>query len=170
MCPGVVRRARASKFVRGRPPPSGARGGRAASPRHSFDAIVWNVVRYRPAPLLESSRGTLHLEFDLGIALPIECARIALECGFRGTFTVVTSGLAFGVSHHWGSYSIVKRGQVILAEYLATEAAGRLRPKAIALGTLADVPAPALAEVFLCAMRDSDPEKILYKAYGREWE
>src|SRR3989344_4484116 len=65
--------------------------------RYSFSAIVWNAVRYHPMPLIESSRGTLHLEFDVSIALPLECLRTGITHGFIGTFVVVTSGLAFGV-------------------------------------------------------------------------
>ncbi len=139
--------------------------------RHAFNAIVWNVVRYHPAPLLATPRGTLHLEFDLGIALPLECLRLAMAHGFSGSFILVTSGLAFGVKPSWGSYSIVKRGQVIMTDYLAQELANRdVYPKAIALGTITNIPVATLVEVFGRAIENADPEKTLYKAYGVEWE
>ena len=39
--------------------------------RHTFRAIIWDAVRYHPMTLIESSRGTLHLEFDIGVVLPV---------------------------------------------------------------------------------------------------
>lgn len=138
--------------------------------RHDFRAIIWNAVRYHPMPLIESSRGTLHLEFDLGIALPLECLKAALAHGFDGSFVFVTSGLAFGIKPPWGSYSIVKRGQVIAAEYLARELGDRIRAKCIALGAISDIPAATLDEVFTRAIENSDPETITYTAYGPEWK
>ena len=141
--------------------------------RHAFKSIVWNSVRYHPGPLLQSSRQTLHEEFDIAVALPVECLRSALEYGFGkdATFILVTSGLAFFTKESWGSYSIVKHGQVILAEYLAQELAAQgVSTKAIALGTVTDIPATTFEEVFLRAIRNADPVKILYKAYGERWE
>lgn len=141
--------------------------------RHAFRSIVWNAVRYHPGPLLATSRGALHFEFDIGIALPLECLRAALASGFGNgaTFVTVTSGLAFGMKPSWGSYAIVKRGQVIMTDYLAEELAGRgIHPKAVALGAIADVPAPTLREVFERAIDNADPGKTLYKAYGPDWE
>ena len=61
---------------------------------HEFDAIVWNVVRFHPMPLIETSRGTLHLEMDLAIALPLECLRAALARGFSGSLPPFTSAAA----------------------------------------------------------------------------
>jgi NAD(P)-dependent dehydrogenase (short-subunit alcohol dehydrogenase family) len=128
-------------------------------------------VRYHPAPLTETPRGILHLEFDLAIALPLACLKAGLVHGFAGTFILITSGLAFGQSPSWGSYSIVKRGQVIMAEYLSAELAGRgVRTKAIALGSLPQVPRATLAEVARRAIEDKDPGTTLYKAYGPVWE
>jgi len=139
--------------------------------RHAFKSVIWNAVRYHPMPLIESPRGTLHLEFDLGIALPLTCLQVALAHGFAGTFIMVTSGLAFGVKPLWGSYSIVKRGQVIMTEYLAGELASRsVHPKAIALGAIADVPIATLYEVFEHAIENTDPDRVLYEAYGQKWE
>jgi len=137
---------------------------------HRFHSIVWNAVRYFPTPLVESSREMLHREFDLAIALPLACLRAALAHGFTGTFVIVTSGLAFGTRPPWGSYSILKRGQIVMAEYLAAELAGRVQPKAIALGAIAEIPATTLAEVFERAIENADPGKVLYKAYGQKWE
>ena len=139
--------------------------------RHTFRSIIWNAVRYHPMPLIESSRGTLNLEFDISVALPLTCLRAALTHGFAESFIMVTSGLAFGVKPSWGSYSIVKRGQVILAEYLAVELAGKdIQPKAIALGAIAEVPSATLVQVFERAIENADPGKTLYRAYGTTWE
>lgn len=139
--------------------------------RYKFDAIIWNAVRYHPMPLAESSRGTLHLEFDLAIALPLECLKTALACGFAGSFIFVTSGLAFGVKPSWGSYSIAKRGQVITAEYLSTELGAQgVRAKAIALGTITDLPAITLQDAFMHAIENTHPEKTLYRVYDASWE
>lgn len=139
--------------------------------RRAFDAIVWNAVRYHPADLLAASRGTLHLEFDLAVALPLECLKAALARGFSGSFILVTSGLAFSVKPGWGSYSIAKRGQVILAECLAAERAGRgVSPKAVALGAIADLPAETLADAFAHAIENTEPDKVLYTVYGPSWE
>ncbi|MDO8408305.1 MAG: hypothetical protein Q7S95_03680 [bacterium] len=138
--------------------------------RYAFHSIIWNAVRYHPMPLIESSRGTLHLEFDLGIALPLACLRAALAHGFAGTFIMVTSGLAFGVKPSWGSYSIMKRGQVIMAHYFAKELGGRIHAKAIALGTIGDIPASTLRNVFERAIENADSDTVAYTAYGPEWK
>ena len=142
-----------------------------ASSQHSFAGIIWNVVRYNPSALLASSRGTLHLEFDLAVALPLECLKVAHAHGFTGSIILVTSGLAFGVKPGWGSYSIAKHGQVILAQYLATELAEqRVHAKAIALGAIADLSAETLAEAFTHAIENTEPTKVVYKVYGPTWE
>lgn len=140
--------------------------------RHAFSSIVWNVVRYHPSSLMGSTRGAMHVEFDLGIALPLECLKCAVSHGLsEGTFVLVTSGLAFGISPPWGSYSIIKRGQVVLAEYLAAELRDQgIAAKTIALGAVAQVPFSTIGEVFTRAAANTDPEKLLYRAYGKEWD
>jgi len=142
--------------------------------RHAFHAIVWNAVRYFPAPLLEASRSDMHIEFDIAVALPLECLRRAVAHNFKsgGTFIVVTSGLAFSTKPPWGSYSIVKRAQAILVEYLAQELSLRhIYPKAIALGAVERLLPETLEILFTHAIENSEPEKILYQAYGgAHWE
>jgi len=139
---------------------------------HAFDAIVWNAVRYFPQEVLRASRETLHTEFDLGVALPLECLRTALEYrSLSGSekliFVCMTSGLAFGVKPSWGSYSIVKRGQVILAEYLAQESCEHVSARAIALGAVPDTPDSILQDVIAQALESSDDTKVLYTVTGR---
>jgi short-subunit dehydrogenase len=110
--------------------------------RHEFNSIIWNPVQYHPNALLNTSRQILHAEFDLAVALPLECLRSAINHSFAdGTFLIVTSLLAFGNKPTWGSYSMSKRAQVILAEYLAKEISDkRIFPKAIALGSVSSDP------------------------------
>lgn len=139
--------------------------------RYDFRAIIWNAVRYHPAPLLETSRGTLHLEFDLAVGLPLECLQAAIDHGFAGSFVLVTSGLAFGTKPPWGSYSIAKRGQVILAEYLAAELhATNVLARAVALGTISAIPTRTINDVFMHAIGDADRNKVLYRAYNETWD
>ena len=135
-----------------------------------FDAIIWNAVRYHLSPMMESTRGSLHLEFDLAIALPLECLRTALARGFSGRFILVSSGFAFGFGPVHGSYSIVKRGQVILAEYLSRELAGRLEgAAAIAVRILSETPDAVLLEAFTDAIEGSVP-KPFYEMGGARWD
>jgi len=142
---------------------------------HTFDAIIWNAVRYFPQEIRQASRETLHTEFDLGVVLPLECLRTALEHqSLSGSekliFICMTSGLAFGVKPSWGSYSIVKRGQVILAEYLAQESREHVSAKAIALGAVPDTPDTILHDVIIQALESDDDTKVLYAITGRGME
>jgi len=121
---------------------------------HHFDAIIWNVVRYFPGSLHEATRGTLHTEFDLAIALPVACLQFALRSGFGGgsPFVLVSSQLAFGRKASWGSYSIVKEGQVALAQYLTDELSPQVVPRIIAPGSVPAIPGSVLSESFIEAL------------------
>ena len=131
---------------------------------HQFEAIIWNPVLYFPRPLITSSREILHTEFDLAVALPLECLKVAMESGFsRGTFIVVTSLLAFGKKPRWGSYSIVKRAQVVLAEYLADELEEKhVAVTAIALGSVGSIPIEKIQAIFKEAIQNNN-DTALYK-------
>jgi short-subunit dehydrogenase len=136
-----------------------------------INSIIWNTVQYHPSPLLNTSRQALHAEFDLAVALPLECLRSAINHSFKdGTFLIITSLLAFGNKPTWGSYSMVKRAQVILAEYLAKELSdARIFPKAIALGSVSMIPSEVMHEAFINAIENNDPAKIIYKLNEATW-
>jgi NAD(P)-dependent dehydrogenase (short-subunit alcohol dehydrogenase family) len=131
---------------------------------HTFESIVWNSVRYFPSLVLKSTRQKLHAEFDLAIALPIECLRTAMDFSFsKGTFITITSLLAFGIKPNWSSYSITKRGQIILTEYLCFELQDyEIFPKAIALGSVPNISPENIAAAFTNAIENIDPSKSLY--------
>lgn len=138
---------------------------------HLFDAIIWNPVLYVPQNILDATRNTLHREFDLAIALPLECLRAALPYTMHRSahtlvFILVSSGLAFGQKPTWGSYSIVKRGQVILAEYLAQESHEYIHTKVVTLGAIAETPRTVLEVIFTQALEENDETKVLYRIVG----
>ena len=140
---------------------------------HTFDAIIWNVVRYFPKRLSETSREILHTEFDLGVALPTLCLQSALRHGFthNKTFTLVSSQLAFGKKPLWGSYSITKRGQIILASYLNDELLEQgVSLKVLAPGRVPDTADTILYDACARAVENTDPEKILYTIHTDRWE
>ncbi len=131
---------------------------------HKIEAIIWNSVVYFPQPLLSSSRETLHTEFDLAVALPLQCLSYArLHIPKELTFIFVSSGLAFGQKVPWGSYSIMKRGQVIASEYLAEELKGEVVVRSIILGAVPTTLEKHIQKVFLEALEDPLSDKVLYK-------
>jgi NAD(P)-dependent dehydrogenase (short-subunit alcohol dehydrogenase family) len=130
-----------------------------------FDSIIWNPVIYSPSPALGISREKLRDEIDVAVGLPAECVRIAVKHGFLGnrSFVLVTSQLAFGVRTPWCSYSIVKRGQIVLGNYLAEE----LRDfgvviKMLALGVVSEISEREMSDAFCGAIENLEPEKQLY--------
>lgn len=140
--------------------------------KHKFDSIVWNPVRYFPGPLLKSSREALHTEFDLAVALPIECLRMAVKHSFgeNCTFLLITSQLGLGKKPGWGSYSIVKRGQFILNEYLAVELFEKgIFPKTLALGSVPKISEEILTDVIIRAIENNDPSKLFYLVHPDSW-
>lgn len=131
---------------------------------HAVEAIIWNPVLYFPQPLLSVSRETLHSEFDLAIALPLECLKYArLYMRTDLAFIFVSSGLAFAQKVPWGSYSIMKRGQVIASEYLAEELKGEVVVRSIILGAVPATPEKHIQKVFSEALEDALSDKVLYK-------
>ena len=91
--------------------------------RHTFDAVIWNAVQYFINPLAKATRVTLHTEFDLAVALPLTCAHLYLTqpAPADKRFISISSQSAFGARPNLATYSIVKRGQLMLMEYLAQE-------------------------------------------------
>lgn len=91
--------------------------------KHSFEAVIWNAVRYFRQPLSKATRITLHTEFDLAVALPLECAKsyLAAHMPKEKRFIAISSQSALGYRNDLASYSIVKRGQLMLMNYLADE-------------------------------------------------
>jgi len=131
---------------------------------HHFDGIVWNVVRYFPQPLHLATRPTLHTEFDLAVALPLACLQAASHYGFGegSPFVLVASQLAFGRKENWGSYSIAKSGQVMLASYLADELAPDVLPRVVAPGSVPEIPDAILARAFSEALAKEGKGRALY--------
>lgn len=131
---------------------------------HHFDGIVWNAVRYFPGLLHTATRPTLHTEFDLAIALPLACLQAALRGGFGegSPFVLVASQLAFGRKANWGSYSIAKSGQVMLANYLADELSPQVIPRVVAPGAVPTIPDAILARAFLEALAKEGKGRGLY--------
>ena len=128
--------------------------------KHNIDAIIWTPVRYFPMPLIKSSREILHTEFDLAVALPLECLKLARAHGFHGnkTFTLVSSGLATGIKENWGSYSIAKAGENVLGAYLCTELSNSdIAVKVIAFGSLPQIQPERLTEAFCACIENADP-------------
>ena len=131
---------------------------------HIFDAIVWNPVHYTMLPLMKSSRESLHAEFDMAVALPIECVKTAIEKGQRGfVFVLVSSLSAFGYAKHLPSYGIVKNAQIKLADMLSQELRDDLACKVIAPGSVKKISTPRLVEAFRASIDNSEPTKALYK-------
>ena len=92
--------------------------------KHEFDIVIWNAVRYFKTPLLGASRLTLLTEFDLAVALPVECVRLyakADHAGRKKKFIAMASKSAFAYQQGLTSYGIVKQAQITLMDYLAKE-------------------------------------------------
>ncbi|TAJ16022.1 MAG: SDR family oxidoreductase [Dehalococcoidia bacterium] len=88
-----------------------------------YDAIIWNAVAYFIEPLTESTRESLHTEFDLAVALPMVCLKRYAQSKGSSTkrFIMMSSQMAFGHKAGLGSYSVMKRAQVTLIGALALE-------------------------------------------------
>jgi NAD(P)-dependent dehydrogenase (short-subunit alcohol dehydrogenase family) len=137
-----------------------------------FDALVWNPVTYVPRALLDTTRETLHSEFDMAIALPLECLRTALvhqALSSGAPFIITSSQLAFGHKPRWASYSIVKRGQVMLAEYLAREVGDMVTPRCILFGDVPHTDPKICAGAFAEAIENQDREQRLYRVDTDAW-
>ncbi len=120
---------------------------------HTFDVIVWNPVKYFFTSLMESTRESLHREFDLAVALPIECVRSAREIqNFKGTFILVSSLSAFNYRKDLATYSIVKNAQIRTAEVLSLELEGVIAAKVITPSTVIHVPTEELLQLFTDAI------------------
>jgi NAD(P)-dependent dehydrogenase (short-subunit alcohol dehydrogenase family) len=136
----------------------------AAFSTHRFDAIIWNPVHYYLHPLMESSRESLHAEFDMAVALPVECVRAAFGAGQKGFVMVLISSLsAFGYATHLPSYAIVKNAQIKLAEMLSHELGNDLICKVVAPGSVKKISTDRLVDAFDAALRNSEETKLLYK-------
>lgn len=131
---------------------------------NQFDAIVWNAVRYFPGPLHQATRPTLHTEFDLAVALPLQCLQVALRhrFGAGSPFLLISSQLAFGRKSGWGSYSVMKHAQVILADYISDELAHQVLPRVIAPSSVPLIPDMVLARAFGEALEVGDKGRTLY--------
>ena len=122
---------------------------------HTFDVIVWNPVKYFFTSLMESTRESIHREFDLAVALPIECVRAARQIqNFKGTFILVSSGSAFSYRKDLATYSIVKNAQIRTAEVLSLELQGVAVAKVITPGTVKFTSSEELLRLFTDAIED----------------
>lgn len=122
---------------------------------HQFDVIVWNPVKYFFTSLMDSTRESIHREFDLAVALPIECVRAARQIqDFKGTFVIVSSMSAFNYRTDLATYSIVKNAQIRTAEVLSLELRGVVAAKVIAPSTVAHIPTEELLQLFTDAIED----------------
>jgi len=131
---------------------------------HKFDVIVWNPVKYLFTSLMDSTREGLHREFDLAVALPIECVRSARTVqDFKGNFILVSSLSAFNYREDLATYSIVKNAQIRTAEVLSLELEGSVAAKVVAPSTVRYIPSEELIQLFKAAIEDTDPHKIFYK-------
>lgn len=133
---------------------------------HTFDAVVWSPVRYFPSPILHSSREILHTEFDLAVALPLECIKIARMYGFteNKTFTFVTSGLGFDTKPNWGSYSIAKTAENMLSSSLRLELEEKdIAIKLLALGSIQKTLDSTIIQAFIDCIENTDSGKMLYR-------
>lgn len=132
--------------------------------RHTFDVVIWNPVQYYFTPLIQTSRESLHIEFDIAIALPLELLRSILpKSAPASVFALISSMSAFHHSANLGSYGIVKNAQLKLVEGLSVELAGRMFFKAIAPSSVPKIPTETLVDVFISAIENTEPAKILYK-------
>jgi hypothetical protein len=135
---------------------------------HTFDAIIWNPVRCFFTPLLGASRESIHTEFDLAVALPLECIRVALQVPrteSKNLFILVSSISAFRHSENLASYGIVKNAQIKLAEMLSIEVPDQLICKVIAPIRIQQIPPVVLAEAFKKAIENLEPEQVLDKVF-----
>ncbi len=137
--------------------------------QHVFHSIIWNPGRFFHSKLLDSSREHLLTEFDLGVALPLECLKRGKESLAPGaTFVVISSTDAFNMPPGRGSYSIIKRSQVDMVGYLARELSGEdIFSKAIALGRVGEIPTDLLEKAFIRAIENAESlTKALYIVQG----
>lgn len=131
---------------------------------HKFDVIIWNPVKYFFTSLIESTRESIHREFDLAVALPIECVRSARRTqGFKGTFVIVSSMSAFNYRKDLATYSIVKNAQIRTAEVLSLELEGAVAAKVVVPSTVVHIPSEELLRLFTDAIEDTNSQKIFYK-------
>ncbi|OGC87993.1 hypothetical protein A2419_00810 [Candidatus Adlerbacteria bacterium RIFOXYC1_FULL_48_26] len=131
---------------------------------HTFDVIVWNPVKYLFTSLMGSTREGLHREFDLAVALPIECVRSARKVqDFKGNFILVSSLSAFNYREDLATYSIVKNAQIRTAEVLSLELEGSVAAKVVAPSTVRYISSEELTQLFKTAIEDTNPQKIFYK-------
>lgn len=131
---------------------------------HAFDAVVWNPVRYFLRPLMESSRETLHTEFDLAIALPVECLRLFLaQESAEPVFILVSSLSAFHYNPKLASYGVIKNAQIKLAEVASAELGDRVHMKVVAPGSVPGIETKSLVEAFHKAIENSEPAQMIYK-------
>jgi NAD(P)-dependent dehydrogenase (short-subunit alcohol dehydrogenase family) len=136
--------------------------------KHTFDAIIWNPVRYFFTPLLGTTRETLHTEFDIGIALPIECVKMLFNSPRvknKTTFVIVSSGSAFRYSTNLASYGIIKNAQIKLGEILNLELSDKLCCKVIAPGSVPKLDPAILTNAFIQSIEDVGEEPLLYKVF-----
>lgn len=132
--------------------------------KHSFDVVIWNPVRYFFTPLIGTSRESLHTEFDLAVALPVECVRALLPFSTKNTIFIIISSLsAFSHSKNLASYGIIKNAQIKLVEMFTVELADRMFFKAIAPGSVPKIPTENLVENFISAIENDEPSKTLYR-------
>ncbi len=130
---------------------------------HQFDIIIWNPVRYFFTSLMQSTRESLHTEFDIAVALAVECLKTARkEQNFSGTFVLVSSLSAFGYRKDLATYSIVKNAQVRFAKVLAEELKGAVVVKIVAPGSVRAIPTESLGKAFISSLENEYPERVLY--------
>jgi short-subunit dehydrogenase len=130
---------------------------------HTLDAIIWNPVRYFFTPFLESTRESLHIEFDLAVALPVECIKIARkEQNFTGTVVLISSMSAFGYRKDLATYSLVKNAQIKLAELLSLELGDSTVLKVVAPASVRNLAVEKIARTFIAAIENSDATQMLY--------
>jgi hypothetical protein len=136
---------------------------------HTFDAIVWNAVRYFCTSFQDGTREGIHAEFDMAVALPIECIKSARkEQSFHGSFVLVSSraGLNF-YRADLATYSLVKNAQVKLAELLSQEFQGIMDIKVVAPSAVRAISSNELVHTFVEAIENAAPQTMLYEVGER---
>jgi NAD(P)-dependent dehydrogenase (short-subunit alcohol dehydrogenase family) len=134
--------------------------------QNEIDIIIWNPVVYFPKKIIESSREILHTEFDVAVALPLECLQIAIKNNFKGNkrFIMISSLLAFGYKESWASYSIVKSSQISIMNSFSKEIDSKnIIFKTIAFGAVPTITEKTMQKVFNLALGDGEGVKNIYK-------
>jgi NAD(P)-dependent dehydrogenase (short-subunit alcohol dehydrogenase family) len=132
--------------------------------KHVFDGIVWNPVAYYLKPLLESTRESFHIEFDIGVVLPLELVRMLVSSVAPNVVFVLVSSLsAYGYSPRLATYGVIKRAQLRLVHALSHELGDRMIFKAIAPGSVPKISTEQLVRAFTAALENSEPSETLYK-------